>query len=158
MSIARTPTAIVYRLAFSKPALVTTTGRSSGLRRASGRRSAKSRGSGLELVSWTLLGGGASLTFEWFKRRGYRHFDAPVDLNFAQKVLDASFVKRHSWLPHIHYIKRTKRYKNKKHKTIYKDRPIMYASHRMPAYYLNTPTPLLAFSTSTMRTTISRRT
>jgi RNA-directed DNA polymerase len=70
------------------------------------------------------------LTVEWFKPRGYAHFDAPVGSPFAQKVLDRAFVAKHSWLPLIHYIKRTKRYKATTGKTVFKDRPIMYASHR----------------------------
>jgi len=44
--------------------------------------------------------------------------------------LDRAFVAKHAWLPLIHYIKRTKRYKASKGKTVFKDRPIMYASHR----------------------------
>ena len=70
------------------------------------------------------------MTVEWFKPRGYVHFDAPVGNAFAQKVLDRAFVAKHSWLPLIFYIKRTKRYKASKRKTVFKDRPIMYASHR----------------------------
>lgn len=37
---------------------------------------------------------------------------------------------KHSWLPLIHYTKRVKRYKPNNGKTEYKDRPIMFASHR----------------------------
>ena len=73
------------------------------------------------------------MTVDWFKPRGYVHFDAPVGKAFAEKVLDPAFVAKHSWLPLIHYTKRTKRYKAKKGnkgKTVFKDRPIMYASHR----------------------------
>jgi RNA-directed DNA polymerase len=73
---------------------------------------------------------GGRLTVEWFKPRGYVHFDAPVGNAFAQKVLDRAFVAKHSWLPLIYYIKRTKRYKASKRKTVFKNRPIMYASHR----------------------------
>jgi hypothetical protein len=75
---------------------------------------------------------------EWFKRRGYKHFDVPVGIAFAKKACDPLFVAKHSWLPLIHYIKRVKRYKTDKGgkkkakpgKTVFKDRPIMYASHR----------------------------
>jgi RNA-directed DNA polymerase len=70
------------------------------------------------------------LTVEWFKPRGYAHFDAPVGSPFAQKVLDRVFVAKHSWLPLIHYTKRTKRCRASTGKTVFKDRPIMYASHR----------------------------
>jgi RNA-directed DNA polymerase len=67
---------------------------------------------------------------EWFKPRGYRHFDAQVGIPFAERILRAQFIERHSWLPLIHYEKRVKRYKPKSGKTVFKLRPIMYASHR----------------------------
>jgi RNA-directed DNA polymerase len=67
---------------------------------------------------------------EWFKPRGYRHFDAQVGAPFAERVSQAEFVERHSWLPLIHYDKRVKRYRPKDAKTVFKVRPIMYASHR----------------------------
>ena len=70
------------------------------------------------------------MTVEWFKPRGYRHFDAQVGASFAEHISKAQFVERHSWLPLIRYEKRTKRYKPDKHKTVYKPRQIMYASHR----------------------------
>jgi RNA-directed DNA polymerase len=46
------------------------------------------------------------------------------------QVCDPPRVARHSWLPLIHYIKRVKRYKEKDGKTVYKNRDIMFASHR----------------------------
>lgn len=67
---------------------------------------------------------------DWFKARGYRHFDAPVGPSYAVKVDNSKFVAKHSWLPLIHYVKRVKRYKEKDGKTVYKDRNIMFASHR----------------------------
>jgi RNA-directed DNA polymerase len=67
---------------------------------------------------------------EWFRPRGYRHFDAAVARPFAERILQAEVVEKHSWLPLIHYEKRTKRYKPKQRKTVFKPRPIMYASHR----------------------------
>lgn len=67
---------------------------------------------------------------EWFRSRGYRHFDAPVGLNYAEKICDRSFVEQHSWLPLIHFVKKIKRYKRKERKTVYKERDIMVASHR----------------------------
>ncbi|MCB1469702.1 MAG: group II intron reverse transcriptase domain-containing protein [Rhizobiaceae bacterium] len=70
------------------------------------------------------------MTHPWFKTRGYRHFDAPVGATYAGKACDPAFVAKHSWLPLIHYVKRTKRYKSGDAKTVYKDRSIMYASHR----------------------------
>lgn len=73
---------------------------------------------------------GEYLGHEWFKTRGYRHFDAPVGPSYAAKVDSSKFVAKHSWLPLIHYVKRVKRYKAKDGKTVYKDRDIMFASHR----------------------------
>jgi hypothetical protein len=70
------------------------------------------------------------VTAEWFKSRGYRHFDAQVGSSFAERISHAQNVERHSWLPLIHYEKRVKRYKPKEGKTVLKSRPIMYASHR----------------------------
>lgn len=67
---------------------------------------------------------------EWFKPRGYKHFDVPVGTSFAESILDASFVQRHSWSPLIHYEKETKRYSKNDGKTRLKSRSIMYASHR----------------------------
>ena len=67
---------------------------------------------------------------DWFKPRGYKHFDAPVGEAFAVKAHDPSFVKAHSWSPLIYYVKSIKRYKPLEGKTVLKDRPIMYASHR----------------------------
>lgn len=49
---------------------------------------------------------------------------------FAEKIGAPVFVSRHSFLPLLHYTKRTKRYRPLTHKTEFKDRPIMYASHR----------------------------
>jgi hypothetical protein len=66
----------------------------------------------------------------WFKPRGYQHLDAPVGLSFTANAENADFVARHSFLPLLHYVKRTKRYKSEKNKTEFKNRDIMYASHR----------------------------
>jgi RNA-directed DNA polymerase len=73
---------------------------------------------------------GSHLGHGWFKTRGYRHFDAPVGAAYAARVCDPEFVAKHSWLPLIHYVKRIKRYKEEDAKTVYKDRDIMFASHR----------------------------
>ena len=51
-------------------------------------------------------------------------------MSYAAKSCDPSMVASHSWLPLIHYVKRIKRYKEKEGKTVYKDRDIMFASHR----------------------------
>ena len=48
------------------------------------------------------------MTAEWFKPRGYRHFDAPVGRPFAERISQAQFVEQHSWLPLIHFEKRVK--------------------------------------------------
>ncbi len=74
------------------------------------------------------------MSLDWFKSRGYRHFDLPVGEKFASKVMDSNFVLQHSFLPLLHYTKSEKRYK-KCPKTgartiTSKDRPIKYASHR----------------------------
>lgn len=66
----------------------------------------------------------------WFRPRTYRHFDIPVGESFIQKTENPLFVAQHSWSPLISYIKRTKRYKPLQGQTIFKERPIMYASHR----------------------------
>jgi hypothetical protein len=74
----------------------------------------------------------------WLRRRGYRHFDSPVGERFVPKAIDPAFVASHDWSPLISYTKRVKRYKPTKNKTQFKDRPIMYASHRdacILAYY-----------------------
>ncbi len=66
----------------------------------------------------------------WFSERGYKHFDAPVGEAYASNLEAGACIKRHAWSPLIHYEKRTKRYKRDDGKTVYKPRPIMYASHR----------------------------
>lgn len=66
----------------------------------------------------------------WFRSSGYKHLDVPIGEVFAERTARPDFVAAHSWLPLIKYIKRTKRYKPKNGKTLFKERPIMYASHR----------------------------
>lgn len=66
---------------------------------------------------------------EWFRQRGYMHFDVPVGVSFANSI-SRKLVRENGWSPLIHYIKEDKRYKPLDHKTIKKPRPIMYASHR----------------------------
>jgi RNA-directed DNA polymerase len=66
----------------------------------------------------------------WFRSGGYKHLDVPIGGEFAEKTAHPDFVAAHSWLPLLKYIKRTKRYKPKSGKTLFKERPIMYASHR----------------------------
>jgi len=66
----------------------------------------------------------------WFRSRGYRHFDSPVEATYGQNAENPAFVGSHSFLPLLHYVKETKRYKPKINKTESKKRDIMYASHR----------------------------
>lgn len=66
---------------------------------------------------------------KWFKPRGYTHLDAQVGEQYAKRISPA-YVQTHSWSPLVSYIKKIKRYKPSKNKTEYKDRLIMYASHR----------------------------
>ena len=71
------------------------------------------------------------MAHEWFRPRGYKHFDVAVDERFADiSASSPHFTANHSWLPLIHYVKREKRYKPLLGKTTFKDRDIMYASHR----------------------------
>lgn len=74
------------------------------------------------------------MPLDWFKSRGYRHFDLPVGEKFASKVMDPNFVVQHSFVPLLHYTKSEKRYKKcpktGKRTITSKDRPIKYASHR----------------------------
>lgn len=66
----------------------------------------------------------------WFRARGYRHLDAPVGPKYANRVTKLGFAASHSWSPLISYVKREKRYKPLQKRTVFKDRDIMYASHR----------------------------
>ena len=66
---------------------------------------------------------------DWYRPRGYLHFDVPVKVEFGEGLTPAT-VAAHVWSPLIHYIKTEKRYKIKERKTVPKERPIMFASHR----------------------------
>ena len=90
------------------------------------------RGSGSELALQILHfeGGRLYMPPRWFSKRGYKHLDAPVGEAFAQRIDKEPGIRRHAWSPLIFYVKRTKRYKPLDGVTVYKDRPIMYASHR----------------------------
>lgn len=70
----------------------------------------------------------------WFKKRAYKHFDLPVKANRACELVEEAYVKKHSFLPLLRYIKSVKRYKynsETRQRTItYKKRPIAYSSHR----------------------------
>jgi RNA-directed DNA polymerase len=43
------------------------------------------------------------MTAEWFRPRGYRHFDAQIGPPFAERISQVQIVERHSWLPLIYY-------------------------------------------------------
>lgn len=101
--------------------------------RAIGEALGASQGSGLELAPQSLQTG-VFMKHKWFRPRKYKHFDAPVGEAFADKVYDPAFIENHAWSPLIHYVKSVKRYKPKTGKTEDKDRPIMFASHRIPAF------------------------
>jgi RNA-directed DNA polymerase len=82
------------------------------------------------------------MSLDWFKPRGYRHFDLPVDKKFAARAMNPSFVARHPFSPLLHYTKSEKRYKKDPKSGVRtittKDRPIKYSSHRdacILAYY-----------------------
>lgn len=82
------------------------------------------------------------MSFDWLKRRGYRHFDLPIGKAFAKKAMNPSYVVQHSFSPLIHYTKADTRYKKcpltGQRRTTTKERPIKYASHRdagILAYY-----------------------
>lgn len=70
---------------------------------------------------------------DWFKPRHYRHLDHPVGPKFAKKVERPTFVASHDFLPLLKRVKRERRYKlhsSGERRSEWKDRPIMYASHR----------------------------
>ena len=75
------------------------------------------------------------MSLDWFEKRGYRHFDFPIDEKFARcKAMNAAYVAQHSFSPLIHYIKSTKRYKKDIKTGVRnidtKNRPIKYACHQ----------------------------
>lgn len=67
---------------------------------------------------------------DWFKPRRYRHFDRPVREEFTAKAQQPEFVAQHPFSPLIKYVKVERRYRKSEHRTIGKDRTIMFASHR----------------------------
>jgi RNA-directed DNA polymerase len=90
------------------------------------------------------------MSLDWFKTRGYRHFDLPVGEKFANKVMGPNYVLQHSFLPLLHFTKSERRYKKCPKtgaRTIStKDRPIKYASHRdacILSYYASEMNKLL---------------
>lgn len=92
---------------------------------------AEARGQGLPLeLCNNPLPRKSILEPKWFKPRNYRHLDVPVSAGFAKFVEDPKVVAAHSFLPHFHYIKKTRRYRAELRKTEFKERPIMYPSHR----------------------------
>lgn len=68
---------------------------------------------------------------DWFKVRRYAHFDAPIGVEAAERlVADPAKVAKHAFLPFLHFVKQVKRYKVSKKKVVAKDRPIAYAAHK----------------------------
>lgn len=81
-------------------------------------------------------------TEDWFKRRGYIHFDSPISFKTAQKLVkNKKGIAKHSFFPFISYeIESIKVYKDSSDKIQEKEkkRPIAYASHvdsHIYAYY-----------------------
>ena len=74
------------------------------------------------------------MALEWFKPRGYRHLDRPVNEKFANRVECSKFVAEHAFSPLIYFEQLSKRIKfckeEKRRKVVFKNRPIMFASHR----------------------------
>lgn len=69
---------------------------------------------------------------QWFKSRGYLHFDTPVSEQFAEKIVKCpEKVKKHSFYPFISYTDQKLKLKkeNGKIDRKTKDRPIAYAAH-----------------------------
>jgi RNA-directed DNA polymerase len=81
---------------------------------------------------------------KWLKIRKYSHFDNRVSLGFAKKYAqDPDGIAKHPFLSFIKYIDTKPRYRSKENKVIFKERPILYASHldshiyAWYSYYLN---------------------
>lgn len=70
---------------------------------------------------------------QWFRSRGYQHFDAPVKLRKASKIVSSpENVSKHAFLPLISYsIESFKVHPNEDGKIVKKpkSRPVSYASH-----------------------------
>lgn len=66
----------------------------------------------------------------WYKSRGYIHFDRQVSKKFAQSyVTDYERFESHAFFPFLKYVKATPQYKSEIHKTVDKERHILYAGH-----------------------------
>ncbi|EPU3918507.1 hypothetical protein ACVWV7_002626 [Aeromonas hydrophila] len=69
----------------------------------------------------------------WFRSRGYLHFDAPVKLRKARKIVSSpEHVSKHAFLPLISYsIESYKAHLNENGEIVKKrkPRPVSYASH-----------------------------
>lgn len=75
----------------------------------------------------------------WFKRRGYPHFDRPLDVNQAVKlVTDPDAVAKRAFLPFLAFDINQRRYKKQDDGTRRKDikrRPVAFASHADAAIF-----------------------
>jgi RNA-directed DNA polymerase len=67
---------------------------------------------------------------QWYKPRGYPHFDFRVSKDYAKSKVEApENIINHSFWPFLRKIQCTPKYKRDLKKVSSKDRPIMYASH-----------------------------
>jgi hypothetical protein len=66
----------------------------------------------------------------WFRRRNYPHFDRPVGVKRASRLVSApARVAVHPFYPFLRFTIKERRYKRKKRKTVVKEREVMYAGH-----------------------------
>lgn len=75
---------------------------------------------------------------DWYRTRGYAHFDLPVSKKYLNRILDPMFIASHAFHPFIRQIRVEKRYKllaGGKREVVGKERPIAYASHGDSALY-----------------------
>ena len=71
-------------------------------------------------------------TKDWYKKRHYLHFDQPIGLNKATKIVTSpESVSRHSFSPFINYQIQSHKIYKKDGKVEYKSksRPIAFAAH-----------------------------
>lgn len=76
---------------------------------------------------------------QWYKTRGYQHFDTPISKSNALRVVsNPAAIARHGFLPFIKFVQAESRFDREKGEWVEKARPIMYASHvdsHIYAYY-----------------------
>lgn len=75
------------------------------------------------------------MTYDWYKSRGYLHFDRPINQTTAAEiVLNPTTVSKHAFYPFIRYVAKTQKVSFDKSigkvvKKAPKERPISYAAH-----------------------------